>query len=83
MLRGVSQHSSPMAANYSRYSSPSGSSVLLPSVFKGTEDGGDDDVANGHANGTNDEYWLPANLVDPENGGDGPSGMSRQLSSGG
>jgi hypothetical protein len=77
MLRGVRQHSFPIADKDSRYSSPSSSSVLLPSVFKGTKNGGNDDVTNCHANGTDDEYWLPADLIDPENGGDGPSGVSR------
>jgi hypothetical protein len=73
----------PIADKYSRHSSPSCSGILLPAVFKGTEDGSDDNVANCHANCTNDEHWLSANLIDPENGRDGPSRVSRQLSSGG
>lgn len=50
---------------------PAGRVVRRPLVLVLGEDDGDDDVAGAHGHGARDEHGLAADLVDPEDHGDG------------
>jgi hypothetical protein len=52
-------------------SSPSSGLVVRPVIGVLGKDDGDDDVACGHANGSDGEDWATADSIDPENGGNG------------
>ena len=49
---------------------PAGTAVRIKRVLVRPNDTRDDEVANGHADTTRDEDLLPADVVDPDDGGD-------------
>lgn len=53
------------------HGSPTGGRLLVEAVNVPGQDDGDDEVARGHADGTDDEDGLPAHAVNPQHGGDG------------